>query len=177
MPNTSTGAGESSSSGAACSRRASITVGQDSPSCRAEATTVAQVPSLTRSPASARNRVVIRARAGRTGSDSVNEARSHNRSRQYQRRLTHTRSSPLLPYGRSRGRVHTTSFTWQENTPQVGQARAVSSAVTTRTTRPPSGVRSTASTASPSRSSNSVAAPAAAVSLCTPATSFGVVIV
>ncbi len=130
---------------------------------------MAHVPSTTRSPASCRSRVVIRARAGICGTDSVNEPRPHSRSRQYQRRLTHTSRNPLTPYGRSRGRLRTTSFTRAESTPQLGHARAVSSAVTTRTTRLPSAARSTRATPSPSRSSSTVAASTAVVSLSKPA--------
>ena len=145
------------SGGLAWSRTASMTVGQDSPSCRPAAATVAHVPSTTRPPASRRNRVVTRARAGTAGSDSVNEPRSHNGSRQYQRRLTHTSRNPADPHGRSRGRVRTTSLTRPENTPHAGHAAAVSSAVTTHATRDPSACRSTRSTAIPSRSSSNVA--------------------
>jgi hypothetical protein len=76
--------------GAATSRAASMTVGQDSARCRALATTVAQIPSTTSRPACSRSRVVNRARAGTAGSDSVNDRFAHSGSWQYQRRLTHT---------------------------------------------------------------------------------------
>src|SRR5450631_4397258 len=53
----------------------------------------------------------------------------------------------------SRGRVQTRPFRATENTPQLGHADAVSSAVTTCTTRPPNASDATRSTARPPRSS------------------------
>ena len=108
-------------------------MGQDTPVIRPAAATVAHSPSTTRSPACSRSRVVIRAPAGTAGIDSVNDLRPHHGARQYQRRLRHTSSIRVRPCGRSRGRVHTCSFTRVEITPHVGQAAAVSSAVATST--------------------------------------------
>jgi len=53
----------------------------------------------------------------------------------------------------SRGRVQTRPFRATESTPQLGHADAVSSAVTTCTTRPPNASDATRSTARPPRSS------------------------
>jgi hypothetical protein len=53
----------------------------------------------------------------------------------------------------SRGRVQTRALTEVENTPQLGHAQALSSAVTTCTTRPPKASDSIRSTAKPSKSS------------------------
>jgi hypothetical protein len=105
---------------------------------------------------------VIRAPAGTAGVDSVNDLRPHDDSRQYQRRLRHTSSIRVRPCGRSRGRVHTYSFTRVEITAHVGQAAAVSSAVATSTSSVPPALRSTSVTASPSRLNSSVASPAPA---------------
>ena len=137
-------------------------MGQDTPVIRPAAATVAHSPSTTRSPACSRSRVVIRAPAGTAGIDSVNDLRPHHGSRQYQRRLRHTSSIRVRPCGRSRGRVHTYSFTRVEITPHVGQAAAVSAAVATSTSSVPAALRSTTVTASPSRLNSSVASPAPA---------------
>ena len=137
-------------------------MGQDTPVIRPAAATVAHSPSTTRSPACSRSRVVIRAPAGTAGIDSVNDLRPHHGARQYQRRLRHTSSIRVRPCGRSRGRVHTYSFTRVEITPHVGQAAAVSSAVATSTSSVSAALRSTSVTASPSRLNSSVASPAPA---------------
>ena len=103
------------------------------------------------------SRAVTRARGGSSGIDSVNERRAHAGSRQRQRRLCHTRRTPASAYGMSRGREQAEPFTDVDSTPQLGHADAVSSAVTTCTTRAPDSSRSTRTTASPSMPSNRVA--------------------
>jgi hypothetical protein len=53
----------------------------------------------------------------------------------------------LVPYGMSRGLVQTRPLRQTESTPQLGHADAISSAVTTCTTRPPNASDATRSTA------------------------------
>jgi hypothetical protein len=93
--------------------------------------------SATAKPSSTRSRVVSLKRARTAGSDSVNEARGQSRSLQRHRRLCQISRNTLVPYGMSRGRVQTRPLRQTESTPQLGHAAAVSSALTTCTTRAP----------------------------------------
>lgn len=137
MPSTFTLGSGASVTSCATVRKASITVGQDRRRSRAAWMTV-EAASRMRRPAAPRSRMVIRAPAGICGICSVKDRRGQPGSRHHQRRLCQRNSSPLSPYGRSRGRVTAEPFTLVANTPQAGHARALSSAVARWTRRVPS---------------------------------------
>lgn len=84
-----------------------------------------------------RNLVVSRARAGTCGNNSVNDPREHAASRHRHLRLCHTSRSGACPYGTSLGLVTACPLTEVDSTPHDGQPAALSSSVTTCTTRTP----------------------------------------
>ena len=83
----------------------------------------------------------------------MKEARGQSCSLQRYRRLCQIRRNLVVPYGMSLGLVQARPFRVTESTPQLGHADAVSSAVTTCTTRPPNTSDSTRWTARPSKPS------------------------
>jgi cytoskeletal protein CcmA (bactofilin family) len=155
-PSTGVGAG-SPSSAWACATTARCTVGQDT--VNVAATSAWQRPSSTAVASRVRSRDVVRARAGTSGTCSVKLCRGQAAVRQRHRRLRHCSSTAVPPTGRSRGRVSTHSLPAADTCRQSGHRAAPGSVVTSCTTRIPSGVSATRSTANPASPNRRLASP------------------
>jgi hypothetical protein len=105
------------------------------------------------------SRVVLPIPAGTAATASVNEPHAQSALRQRHRRLRHHNITGPSPTGRSFGRVQTHSFGDVDNTRHPAHRAASGSSVTSCTSRTPTGLSQTHSTANPANASRRVASP------------------